>query len=59
MNNFWKVLTLFFLGCLVVLIVTHGSGFAKSAGTLFNGVNALGTTLTGRGPGQGGHAVST
>jgi hypothetical protein len=47
MNNFWKWLTLFLLGCLVVPVVTHSSGFAQSAGTLFTGVNQLGTTLTG------------
>ena len=49
MNNFWKLLTLFLLGCLVVLVITHSAGFAKSAGTLFTGVNSLGTTLTGAG----------
>jgi hypothetical protein len=47
MNSFWKLLTLFLLGCLVVLVVTHSAGFAQSAGTLFTGVNSLGTTLTG------------
>ena len=47
MNQFWKVLTLFFLGALVVLIVTHAKGFSTAAGTLFTGINTLGTTLTG------------
>jgi hypothetical protein len=47
MQQFWKLMTLFFLGCLVVLVVTHSSGFSKSAGTLFTGFNSLGTTLTG------------
>jgi hypothetical protein len=46
-NQFWKLLTLFLLGCLVVLVVTHSAGFSQSAGTLFTGVNQLGTTLTG------------
>jgi hypothetical protein len=47
-KDFWKLLTLFLLGSLVVLVVTHSKGFALSAGTLFSGVNALGTTLTGQ-----------
>jgi hypothetical protein len=42
-----KWITIFFLGCIVVLVITHSSGFAQSAGSLFTGVNSLGTTLTG------------
>lgn len=45
MNNFWKVLTLFFVGAIFVAVMTHSKGFATSAGTLFTGVNTLGTTL--------------
>lgn len=45
MNNFWKVLTLFFLGAIFVAVMTHALGFATAAGTLFTGVNNLGTTL--------------
>jgi hypothetical protein len=41
-------MTLFFLGSLVVLVVTHSKGFSQSAGTLFTGFNSLGTTLTGQ-----------
>jgi hypothetical protein len=41
------LITLFFIGSLVVLAVTHAAGFSKSAGTLFDGINTLGTTLTG------------
>lgn len=44
-NNFWKVLTLFFVGAIFVAVMTHSKGFATSAGTLFTGVNTLGTTL--------------
>lgn len=47
MDKVSKLITLFFFGCLLVLIVTHSSGFSQSAGTLFTGVNGLGTTLTG------------
>lgn len=50
MDQFWKLLTLFFLGALVVLIVTHPKGFATSAGTIFTGVNSLGLTLAGEVP---------
>jgi hypothetical protein len=46
-NSFWEILTLFLLGCLVVLVVTHSSGFSQAAGSLFKGVDMLGTTLTG------------
>ncbi len=44
-----NLVTLFFLGSLVVLAVTHAKGFSTAAGTVFTGVNNLGTTLTGRG----------
>jgi hypothetical protein len=47
MKDVDKWITIFFLGAIVVLIVTHSSGFAQSAGSLFTGVNSLGTTLTG------------
>lgn len=45
MNNFWKVLTLFFLGAIFVAVMTHAKGFSTAAGTLFTGVNTLGKTL--------------
>lgn len=45
MNNFWKILTLFFLGTIFVAVMTHAAGFSTAAGTLFTGVNSLGTTL--------------
>jgi len=48
-GSFWKIITLFFLGSMAVLVVTHSKGFSQSAGTLFTGVNSLGTTLTGQG----------
>jgi hypothetical protein len=49
-GNAFKLLTLFFLGALVVLVVTHPKGFATSAGSLFTGVNSLGLTLAGEVP---------
>jgi hypothetical protein len=42
-----KLITIFFVGAIIVLVVTHSSGFAQSAGTIFTGVNGLGSTLTG------------
>lgn len=45
MNNFWKILTLIFLGAISVAVLTHAKGFATSAGTVFSGVNGLATTL--------------
>lgn len=45
--NAGKLITLFFMGALVVLVVTHARGFATSAGTIFSGINGLGQTLTG------------
>jgi hypothetical protein len=45
MNNFWKILTIFFLGSIFIAVMTHAKGFATSAGTLFTGVNSLGSTL--------------
>lgn len=47
MDKITKLITLFFVGSLVVLAVTHASGFSTAAGSLFTGVNNLGTTLTG------------
>lgn len=47
-SKVWGALTLFFILSTVVLVVTHAKGFATSAGTLFTGINNLGTTLTGQ-----------
>lgn len=44
-NNFWKILTLFFLGAIFVAVMTHATGFSKAAGTVFTGINSLGSTL--------------
>lgn len=45
MNNFWKVLTLIFLGAIFVAVMTHAHGFSQAAGTLFTGVNGIAGTL--------------
>lgn len=41
------IITLFFLGAIFVLVVTHAPGFAQAGGTLFSGVEGMGTILTG------------
>jgi hypothetical protein len=45
MDNFWKILTLVFLGAIFVAVLTHATGFSKASGSLFSGVNGLATTL--------------
>lgn len=47
MKDVWYIITLFLLGSLVVLVVTHPQGFATSAGTIFSGFNSWGETLAG------------
>lgn len=54
MKDIFKLVMFFFIGAIIVLVVTHSAGFSQAAGTLFTGVNKLGTTLTGAGPVQGG-----
>lgn len=47
MNDFWKILTLIFLGAIFVAVLTHARGFSTSAGTVFTGINGIATTLEG------------
>ena len=46
-ENFWGWLTLLFVFFLVIGIITHAYGFSLAAGTLFQGVQGLGTSLEG------------
>lgn len=48
MDKVFKLVGLFFVLSIVVLAVTHPKGFSTAAGTLFTGINSLGTTLTGQ-----------
>jgi len=48
MDGISKLITFFFIGALLVLIVTHAKGFSTAAGTVFSGINGLGVTLTGQ-----------
>jgi hypothetical protein len=43
----WGIVTLIFLGFIFVAVLTHARGFSSAAGTLFTGVNGIGTTLEG------------
>lgn len=45
MNNFWKVLTLVFLGGIFFAVLTHAQGFSQASGTLFTGVSNITSTL--------------
>lgn len=46
--GFWGIITLIFIGFIFVAVMTHASGFASAAGTLFTGVNGIGSTLEGK-----------
>lgn len=45
MSDFWKVLTLIFLGAIFVAALTHAKGFSTAGGTLFTGINGIASTL--------------
>ena len=47
-KDLMTIIMYFLMGSLVVLVVTHAKGFSTAAGTVFTGVNGLGTTLTGQ-----------
>lgn len=47
MANFWKILTIVFLGAIFVAVLTHAKGFSTAAGTLFSGVQGIAGTLEG------------
>jgi len=45
--NIGQIITIFFIGSIIVLIVTHAPGFAQAGGTLFSGIEGMGNILTG------------
>lgn len=47
MKNVMEIVLWFFLGCMLVLIVTHAPGFAQAVSAVGSTTNSLGTTLTG------------
>lgn len=58
MDKAIKVLLWFFVGSLVVLVVTHAPGFAQAVQSVGGEVNTLGTTLTGANVGNAVYAKS-
>jgi hypothetical protein len=53
-KQFTNWIYVFLFGSLVVLFLTHAQGAATVLGTIFTGVNGLGTTLTGANIKSGG-----
>lgn len=47
-KDIMNLIMVFFIGSIIVLAITHAKGFSTAAGTVFTGVNSLGTTLTGQ-----------
>jgi hypothetical protein len=48
-NKILDLVSFFFVGSIIVLIITHPNGFASSAGTVFTGITGMGSLLTGAG----------
>lgn len=47
MDKAIKVILWFFMGALMVLVVTHAPGFAQAVQSVGGEVNSMGVTLTG------------
>lgn len=45
MDKFWAWLTILLFAFVAVAVLTHAYGFSLAAGTLFSGLNTLGTTI--------------
>lgn len=52
-ETFWGWLTVLLIAFLVIGIITHAYGFSLAAGTLFGGLQGLGSTLEAGGISQG------
>lgn len=57
-KNVVDLITLFFIGSIIVLIVTHAPGFSMAANTVFSGVNTMGKTLTGGSVGNAAYGAN-
>lgn len=57
MDKFWRWLTLLIVLFAGVAILTHAAGFSTAAGTLFTGLQGLGTTLEAGNIASGGQKV--
>ena len=58
MDKVFKWLTVLLLCFLAVAVLTHAYGFSLAAGTLFSGLNTLGTSLEAGGIKSGGTATA-
>lgn len=47
MKNVMEIILWFFLGCMLVLVVTHAPGFAQAVTAIGGEAQGLGTILTG------------
>jgi hypothetical protein len=47
-NTVGGLISFFFVGCILVMIMTHASGFAKSAGAIFNSLDDFANILSGQ-----------
>lgn len=47
MKNFWTFVYIFLFGSLIVLFIKNPKSFSTVTGTLFTGLNGLGSTLSG------------
>jgi uncharacterized membrane protein YhaH (DUF805 family) len=45
MHEFWKWMLILLLIFAFVAVLTHASGFATAAGSLFTGLTGIGTTI--------------
>jgi hypothetical protein len=44
-NKFWGIVTLIIVGFIFVAVLTHAAGFSAAAGSLFSGIQGIGSTL--------------
>lgn len=58
MKNVMEIVMWFFLGCMLVLIVTHAPGFAQAVSAVGSTTNSLGVTLTGANVGNAQYSKS-
>lgn len=52
MHNLWKIITLIFVGFIIMGVLLNATGASKAMGTLFSGTASLGSVLEGRGATQ-------
>lgn len=48
MNRIWGIITLIFVGFIIMGVLMNSGGFSKAAGTLFTGTASLGSVLEGQ-----------